>query len=84
MIKKAKNDGKTGDPKDLLKDIQNFQVELNKLLRHKNHKVPVIFSQVKILSDEQGGIAKTMLTVPGCVGCGDSLDVYNSDRSPEH
>ena len=48
MIKRAKNDDKLGDPKDLLKDIRIFQVNLGTILRHKNNKVPVIFSQVKI------------------------------------
>ena len=79
MIKKARNDGKTGDTKDLLKDIQRFQVDLNRLLRHKYYTVPVIFSQVKI-SDL---LIYLMLTAPGCVGGSDSLDVGNSDRSPE-
>ena len=47
MIKKAKNAGQLGDPKDLLKDIRLFQVELGHILRHKHNKLPVIFSQVK-------------------------------------
>ena len=50
MIKKAKNAGQLGDPKDLLKDILKFQVDLGHILRHKNSKLPVIFSQVKIFS----------------------------------
>jgi len=45
MIKKAKNAGQLGDPKDLLKDIRLFQVELGHILRHKHNKLPVIFSQ---------------------------------------
>ena len=48
MLKKAKNDGNLGDSKDLLKDIQKFQVKLGSILRHKNSKIPVIFSQVNI------------------------------------
>ena len=48
MIKNAKNDGKLGDPKEVLNDIRKFQVELGHILRHKNSKVPVIFSQVKL------------------------------------
>jgi len=45
MIKKAKNDGKLGDPKEILNDLRKYQVDLGHILRHKNSKVPVIFSQ---------------------------------------
>ena len=50
MIKKAKNDGKMGDPKEVLNDIQKFQVELGTILRHKDSKLPVVFSQVDMFS----------------------------------
>ena len=50
MIKKAKNDGKMGDPKEVLNDIQKFQVELGTILRHKESKLPVVFSQVDMFS----------------------------------
>ena len=80
MIKRAKNDGKLGDPKDLLKDIRLFQVELGHILRHKHNKLPVIFSQVTIFSLLSSLISPS----PGCVGGGDCLDVRHPDRSSEH
>ena len=48
MIKKAKNDGKLGDPKEILNDIHKYEVGLGHILQHKYSKLPVIFSQVKI------------------------------------
>merc|ERR1712110_62967 len=45
MIKKAKNDGKLGDPKEILNDIHKYEVGLGHILQHKYSKLPVIFSQ---------------------------------------
>ena len=48
LLKKAFNAKKLKDPKDLIKDIMKFHIDLRYILEHKNHKMPGVFSTVSI------------------------------------
>merc|ERR1712223_83401 len=44
LLKKASMEKKLKDPKDLIKDIMKFHIDLRYILEHKSHRMPVIFS----------------------------------------
>ena len=48
LMKKAYNEKKMKDPKDMLKDVSLFQKLLDLTLRHKKFHIPIIFSHVSI------------------------------------
>ena len=48
LLKKAFTENKLKDPKDLIKDIMKFHIDLRYILEHKSHRMPVIFSAVSV------------------------------------
>ena len=49
LLKKASIEKKLKDPKDLIKDIMKFHIDLRYILEHKSHKMPGVFSTVSII-----------------------------------
>ena len=49
LLKKASIEKKLKDPKDLIKDIMKFHIDLRYILEHKSHRMPVIFSAVSVI-----------------------------------
>ena len=49
LLKKAFTEKKLKDPKDLIKDIMKFHIDLRYILEHKSHRMPVIFSAVSVI-----------------------------------
>ena len=49
LLKKASMEKKLKDPKDLIKDIMKFHIDLRYILEHKSHRMPVIFSAVSVI-----------------------------------
>ena len=50
ILKKAFNAKKLKDPKDLIKDIMKFHIDLRYILEHRNHRMPGVFSAVSIIT----------------------------------
>ena len=49
LLKKAFNNKKLKDPKDLIKDIMKFHIDLRYILEHRNHRMPNVFSAVSFI-----------------------------------